>query len=87
MSSEYENISDSTVTEKNFITHSSAECEAYKLSLPSFSTDINLSADFIAGVKQSVKGNSWTQFMNYFGSHYVDTVVLGGRVVQEHRYS
>jgi hypothetical protein len=55
--------------------------------LPLFSNQIELSLDFVEGVKQSLQENDWDEFVEHFGTHYASTVVFGGRYLLEHTYS
>ena len=48
---------------------------------------MRLSNDFIAGVKHAFSTNTWNEFFEHFGSHYVTSVLFGGRYVLEHTYA
>lgn len=48
---------------------------------------MTLTQDFIAGVKHAYATNTWNEFFEHFGSHYVTSVLFGGRYVLEHTYA
>lgn len=55
--------------------------------MPLFSNKIQLSDDFIDGVKFCYAINDWSQFVSHFGTHYASSVTYGGRYFLEHTYS
>ena len=68
------------------LTHASAQCEVYELSIDIFTSN-SLLANFIAGANQSYHTKNWDKFITQFGTHYVYDVTMGGRAVQEISYS
>lgn len=55
--------------------------------MPVYTNQMQLSVDFIEGVRQSYANNEWEGFLNHFGSHYATSVTFGGRYFLEHTYS
>lgn len=68
------------------ITHASAECETYEMSLNLFKPG-KISENFWDGVSYSYGAQNWERFIDQFGTHYVHEVIMGGRAVQEIQYS
>lgn len=67
------------------ITHATAECEAYELSLDIFTVN-TLLPNFVTGAVESYKNKSWDKFITQFGTHYIYDVTMGGRATQEIAY-
>ena len=67
------------------ITHATAECEAYELSIDIFTVN-KLLPNFVSGVNESYHSNSWDKFITQFGTHFVYDVTMGGRATQEISY-
>ena len=67
-------------------THTSSFCEAYKLTIPTFTT-LPLTEDFKQGVQDSLRDNDWSQFIQVYGSHYIYDITYGGRAIQYLSYS
>jgi len=82
----YDKIHNLTTNENMTLTHASAECQSYEMSLNLFKPG-NISENFWAGVEFSFKANDWERFIEQFGTHYVHEVVLGGRAIQEIQYN
>lgn len=67
------------------ITHATAECLAYELSIDIFTVN-NLLPNFVSGVNESYHSNNWDKFITQFGTHFVYDVTMGGRALQEISY-
>ena len=63
------------------MTHTSSHCEAYKLTIPTFSL-LALTEDFKQGVRDSYTQNSWQHFIDIYGTHYVYDITYGARAIQ-----
>lgn len=68
------------------LTHATAECEAYELSIDLF-TVTSLLPNFVTGVNESYHSGNWDKFITQFGTHFVYDATMGGRAVQEISYS
>ncbi len=68
------------------LTHASAECQCYEMSLDLFKPR-PISANFWEGVRVSFNAKNWDKFIEQFGTHYVYEVIMGGRAIQEIQYS
>jgi hypothetical protein len=75
----------STIESNQSITHATASCEAYELSIDIFTIN-NLLPNFITGVNESYHSKNWDKFITQFGTHFVYEAVMGGRAVQEISY-
>lgn len=84
-SSSYEHLQKDTIESNMSITHASAECEAYELSIDLFTAN-TLLPNFVSGVKESYLSKSWDKFITQFGTHFVYDTTMGGRAVQEITY-
>ena len=67
------------------ITHATAECQAYELSIDIFTVN-NLLGNFVSGVNESYHTKNWDKFITQFGTHFVYDATMGGRAVQEISY-
>lgn len=85
-SNTYEAIQKSTIESNMSITHATASCEAYELSIDIFTIN-TLLPNFVSGVNESYHSKNWNKFINQFGTHFVYDVTMGGRATQEIRYS
>jgi hypothetical protein len=83
----FASVSNSTVSKNQTSTQTNAECTVYTLEMPVYTNEMELSKDFIQGVKQSYESNSWDEFLEHFGSHYATRVTFGGRYFLEHTYT
>lgn len=68
------------------LTHASAECQCYEMSLNLFKPG-NISENFWDGVSFSYTANDWGRFIEQFGTHFIYEVILGGRAIQEIQYN
>ena len=68
------------------MTHTSSQCEAYRLTTGTFETH-SFTNDFIQGVKASYAQNNWEQFLDVYGTHYCYDIIFGGRIIQEVTYN
>ena len=84
-SSSYQNLQKSTIETNQSITHATASCEAYELSIDIFTIN-KLLPNFIQGVNESYHSKNWDKFITQFGTHFVYETVMGGRAVQEIAY-
>lgn len=75
----------STIQNNMSITHATAQCEAYELSIDIFTVN-TLLPNFVSGVNQSYHTKKWDNFITQFGTHFVYDVTMGGRAVQEITY-
>ena len=55
--------------------------------MPLYTNEINLTEDFVDGVKQAHKLGDWRNFIEHFGTHFASKVVFGGRSVISHSYT
>ena len=65
----YQNMKKSTSESNRTETHATASCEAYEVSVDMFDVN-NLLPNFVKGVMESTKANSWTTFIQQFGTHF-----------------
>lgn len=86
MSTTYDKIHNQTTTENMTLTHASAECQSYELSLNLFKPG-PISENFWDGVSYSLGEKNWDMFIEQFGTHYVHEVIMGGRAIQEIQYT
>lgn len=68
------------------LTHASAECEAYYISVDLF-RNYTLESSFVNAVNMSFNFNNWSDFIDAYGTHFVRDVTMGGRALQEISYS
>ena len=68
------------------ITHAAAECEAYYLSVDLFK-DFILEESFQDAVNVSFHNNNWENLIQEYGTHFVYSVNMGGRALQEIEYN
>jgi hypothetical protein len=74
-----------TLDENRVVTHTTAECQAYRLNYnPSDSRD--MSPNFLNGILTSYKNDDWFKFIDQFGTCYVSEVLMGGRATEEITY-
>ncbi len=78
LSVEWKTVHNKTIHDQSVFISSSASCEVYEMEVPTFA-DIELSDDFVAGVKYSLEHKNWEKFIEIFGTHYLHQTVLGGR--------
>ena len=71
---------------KMSLTHASADCEAYYVSIDLFRT-YTFEPSFINAVKMSFDSDDWSDFIDVYGTHFVREVTMGGRALQEISYS
>jgi hypothetical protein len=87
LSVDYQKAKTETSSEKKVVYLSKGECVYYTLEMPSYET-LPLSNDFISGVKKINKGEAtWSKFIENYGTHYVDKVTFGGRMVISTKFS
>ena len=84
-SSTYDHVAKSTLESNMSITHATAECEAYELSIDIFTVN-TLLPNFVTGAIESYKSKSWDKFITQFGTHFIYDVTMGGRATQEITY-
>lgn len=84
-SATYQKVNNSIYNQSIILTHAAAECQAYQMSLNTFSPG-KISDSFWVDVDNSLKSNDWSLFIEHFGTHFVYDVTLGGRAVQEIQY-
>lgn len=85
MSTTYEKVEKETTVSNNTLTHATAECEAYELSIDLFKV-ATFQPNFIAAVNESYHSGNWDKFVTQFGTHFVYDVTMGGRATQEISY-
>lgn len=83
----YRSFVNNTVSKNMSSVQTNAECTVYSVEMPIYSNELQLSNDFIMGVRQSFERNSWEEFLEHFGSHYATKVTFGGRYFLEHTYT
>ena len=81
----YQSMVNNTINQKKSITHATAECEAYYLSIDLFKS-FPLDSSFEFAVNKSFSDNNWENFILEYGTHFVHHVTMGGRAVQEIEY-
>ena len=74
-------MEEATSKQKKSVTHASAECEAYYLSVDIFK-QLSLEESFENAVNVSYHKNNWDNFIEEYGTHFVENVHMGGRAVQ-----
>lgn len=80
-STTYDHVSKETLISNMSITHATAECEAYELSIDIFTVN-TLLANFVTGAIESYKAKNWSKFITQFGTHFIYDVTMGGRATQ-----
>lgn len=75
MSTSYDKIHNQTTKENMTLTHASAECQCYEMSVNLFKPG-PISDNFWSGVSYSLGENDWERFIEQFGTHYVYEVVM-----------
>lgn len=68
------------------VTHAAAECEAYYLSVDLFK-EFALEDPFQNAVNVSFHNNNWENFIQEYGTHFVYSINMGGRALQEIEYN
>jgi hypothetical protein len=86
LSTNFEKAKKETSSEKKVVYLSKGECSYYTLDMPGYET-LPLTKDFISGVRLSIKNRDWSKFIENYGTHYVDKVTFGGRMVISTKFS
>ena len=76
----YKSTQEMMTSENRIVYFSTGSCEEYTLTAPAFDT-LPLENDFIVGVTDAYTKKIWSSFINRYGTHYVITETLGGRMV------
>lgn len=84
-STTYDHIEKSTLESNMSITHATASCEAYELSIDIFTIN-NILPNFVTGAIESYQNKDWGNFITQFGTHFVFDATMGGRATQEITY-
>ena len=79
-------MSTATLNSETVFSHAESNCEAYRLTLGTFSND-NLHPNFVSGAKETLVNGNWARFLGEFGSHFAYDIVFGGRAIERKSYS